>query len=657
MSVDQSFLRVEAEDKKMASLLDDSLVTITGMAVSLGGLKISALEKAKTIEKTKEEINKRHLTITKGLEIDWTSVADIGETVVTEAALAAVKLILNYGDKPSEIKTFIVATESPTGSSENIAIQVKKGVNIILDKLRKRYGLTELDEFDPQVSLHVQSACTSQGSAIGSLATNGLEGGKAYVVSTDDAKYKLHDAADATGGFGSVAIRLEKTTPFTKGIRLSRMMGSANADIPDFIKVIFGDKLKESGLELVAKYPIVFGDYSNEAYAYLKYKSLKKFAKESGLSINNINIIKAANWLPHIPYPAIVGKDYVYFLRHVAKYDQELMKRIKKEMNNGKEPSLGGYKHIEEKLNFLIDMGALYFGIVGVPKELKARLAEREGDIKNGRIIDRKLNANKDYLITEMQKAIERIVRRDKPKGNLRSAINDTVNNLEVLKKSKRLKISDLEKAFLPLYEVKKDKKTGEMTPIGVIAKFEDADKHYNSKIRKTEAFKELKRELDTEAIVKLSKRIGNIYTGSQGLGVASYLINSIDPEKKYMIMSYYGSGGESYTLFGKPNNMSEIISKIRANVETELNSQKEILKPQYISIRTNSTKILNKNAPLTHDTTFRHINANKRALFKHLEPYVTAYQKMTNPKVSKVEGNRIEVLVRTGPTPMRNTF
>jgi len=623
----EAYLRGENEEKKMAGLVEDSLVSITGMAVSLGRLKISALEKAKTIENTEKGIENRRKTITEGLGINWSSVADIGESVVTEAALATVKLILQQGIRPSEVKTFVVATESPTGSSENMGIQVKKAVNIVLDKLR-RNGLADLDEFNPALRFHLQSACTSQGSAIAGFAVNGLEGGKAIVVSADNALYRLHTPADATGGFGSVAILLEKTKPQTRGIRLSRKIGSADADVPDFIKVIFGDMLKESGLELVAKYPVVFGDYSNEAYTKLRYKSLKDFAKESGLNINSVDITKRVVWLPHIPYPAIVEKEAAYLVRHLSRHDDALREKIKNEMNNAREAFLGGYTHIEDELDFLVDIGALYYGVIGVPKELKARLAEREGDVKNGRLVDERLNANKDYLIGEMLAAIERITRQDNPKNDLLDAINETVKNLEALRGREKLSLENFEDAFKPLYEVKKDEKTGKLIPVGVIPKFEKADKDFNTVLRDTPTFKEIKKRLGIDAIVELSKEIGNIYTGSEGLGMVSYFIHFDDPESKYVIMSYYGSGGESYTIFGIPKGISEMIALLNENVDAELKSQREILKEGYVSIRNNSTLILNPDAPLTHDTMFRHINANKAKLLEHMGPYITGRQK-----------------------------
>jgi len=623
----ETVLRTDDEEKKMAGLVDDSLVSITGIAVSLGRLKISALEKAKTIEEAENKVKGRYETITKGLGIDFSSVADVGETVVTEAALATVKLILQQGIRPSEVKTFIVATETPTGSSENMGIQVKKAVNIVLDKLR-RQGLADLDEFNPSLRFHLQSACTSQGSAIAGFAVNGLEGGKAIVVSADNALYRLHTPADATGGFGSVAICLEKTEPQTKGIRLSRKIGSADADVPDFIKVIFGDTLKESGLELVAKYPVVFGDYSNEAYTKLRYKSLKDFAKESGLNINDVDVTKRVVWLPHIPYPAIVEKEVAYLVRHLSRHDDVLREKIKNEMNNAREAFLGGYTHIEDELDFLVDVGALYYGVIGVPKELKARLAEREGDVKNGELVDERLNANKDYLIGEMLATIERIARRDNPTNDLLDAINETVKNLEALRGSEKLSLENFEDAFKPLYEVKKDEKTGKPIVVGVIPKFEKADKDYNAVLRDTPTFKEIKKRLGIDAIIELSKVIGNIYTGSEGLGMVSYFIHSDDPESKYIIMSYYGSGGESYTIFGIPKEISEMIALLNANVEAELKSQRKINAEEYVSIRNNSTLILNDDAPLTHDTMFRHINANKARLLEHMEPYIISHQR-----------------------------
>lgn len=620
------YLRNENQKALMEALVNDSLITMTAMTASLGRLKISAIERAKTIVvKTKEPLKKRHESITNGLGIDYSTVADVGENAMTEAALATVKLLLQNGIKPSEIKTFIVATESGTGVSENMSIQVIRTVNLILSTLTQS-GMKGLDEFKPQVKQHIQSACASAGSAISNFATNGLEGGKAIVVATDKAEYKFRTTPDSTGGFGSVAHLLEKSTENTRGIRYSRIIGSASKDIPDFLKPIIEDMDKESGLALVAKFALVFGEYSNQQYSNLRYKSIRDFAKNSGLNFDTIDILKLLVILPHLPYPEIYVKEMANYLRHLARENEEIRAKVLEQTNNKEIPTLGDYREVGRILDFLGDMGALYHGMVGIPKELKSRLAERQGGAINGEFIEQKLSMNKEYIINGALNEINTIVRDHVPSGNLLEAIKTVSENLDSLKAGSEMSLNMLESAFRPLYDDTTIKIEDKKVKLGLISRFEDIDKEYNAVLRGTELFAWMMKELDPEKAVKLNKKTGNLYTGSQSQCKMSHITESEDPAQKFMLDDFYGSGGEAIALFNMLKEAEELIERTRANLEEELRLQKAITAEDYEFIRTNSLKIENKDAPLTQDMVFRHVNANEKQLVKHLEFYINAY-------------------------------
>ncbi|MDE1868906.1 MAG: hypothetical protein KGH60_02995 [Candidatus Micrarchaeota archaeon] len=608
---------------------------MTGMVTSVSRLKISALERAKTIERTEDGIKKREAAIRKGLGIDYSSVAGIGETSVTEAALAVAKLLLLYGIKPSEIKTFKVATETPTGTSENISVQVRKATNKILSTLTKN-GINGLDEFKPVIKDHMQSACASAGSAIAGFAMNGLEGGKAIVVATDKAEYKFGSNADSTGGAGAVAYLFEKSTDKTKGVRYARIIGSADDDIPDFLKPIFDDIYKESGISRVTRHAIVFGDYSNGAYTDLRYLSLRNFSEKSGVNFDNLEITELVKILPHLPYPNMDAKELAYYTRHLARENEELRTQLMHEINNMPHPALGGYEDIGTALRFMTRMGALYYGIVGVPNEIKKRLEEAEGKSKNSELIEQKLNANKEYIIDGALEELQDIVKDLLPTRNLSDALVLVGENLVSLKnQSAALTLSSMEEAFKPLYD---DTKGQDGNKLGVITRFEDDDKAYNSAIRNTTLYKTVLENLSTDTVIKLSKIFGNMYTASQGVGKEGFLVFSDNPEESFQADSFYGSGAESLTMLSQARNSEQLIQKMLFNVITEQDQQRETYAPEYTSIRQNKLLIRNDEAPLTHDTLFRQIKINEAQLMKHLAPYVQEYIKLKQHGIAEAE-------------------
>jgi 3-hydroxy-3-methylglutaryl CoA synthase len=617
---------VDANSELDASLVDaarnkitdfETNVTIAGMALSVGRLKISSLEKAKTVVKDEKDAATEADKYSKGLGVLETAVSDIGEGAVTNAVLVVTKLLLQNHINANSIKTFVIGTESPIGISENIAIPVIAGVNKVLDILREE-GV-DLGKLRPKTKLHVQEACTSQIAALANYATNGLLGGDAILVAADDAGYKIGTPAEGTGGSGAYAIHLKKSSENVDGIEISSKVGSYSKDVPDFLKIILPDIYKDSAMELVSRQPIVFGDYSNYAYSYARFMSRKDFAKESGLGIAAMEPKKGRVEFPHIPYPKILDSELDYFIRHLSRNSEKLREQMKSELKGAEEPFLNGFKNTESELKFIIELGAIYHGSIMVAKEVKGRLLER--DKANHDLIDKKLNANKAFLIDGIICDVDAITKETKPTGDLLDALNAVTKNLEVLKQKKDIVIEDLEEAFVPIYGFDENK-----NPIGVISKFGEQNRQYSKAVRKTPTFESLKKILDLEKVVEVSSHEGNFDTASLGMGAESYLAYAKDVAKEIIITSY-GSGLSSYTLLGKTKNAEAMIEKVKRNVELELKGQRSIDHDEYTRIKKNVLKIYSDDAPLSFDTVHRSVRVNKEKLLQHLGAYMADYR------------------------------
>ncbi len=590
----------------------ESYVTITGIAVSLGTTKISTLEKVKTIKSGAVEVQAEAEKVVKGLGIKSTTVANIGENIITNAALAVVKLILSYGVDPADIKTLVVATETPQDISESMAVEVKDAVNKVLAALNRR-GYS-FGQFEPLAQLHVQSACASAGLAISNFALNGINGGKAIVVATDSAEYALHTPPDETGGFGSVAVLLEKTSSNTNGIMLSSKIGHFSRKVPDFLKPIIKDLYGETGLELVAKYPIVFGKFSEETYFLADYESVKSIMREMGKSISDLSLHNSLSFISHIPTVAMPEKAFAYLFRHFTRYDSELKSRLEAELGGAAEPFLDGFTRIEDELSFIMDFNGLYYSLVGVPKELDARLGARD---KNGNVelAERMLNANRDLILRYIQNETREIAARYKPTGELGASFISVIENLESLRSSERTTLQQLDDAFKPARDI--------------IAAFEAADNDYVKRIRSTTIFKEYKKRMSIDESVRISSMTGNLYTGSAPLGLASYLSYSDFASTNDILMMFYGSGLETSTIYGKPRNIEKMIETVKRNVDTELNSLREISAGEYESIRKNSVLLgASRPAPLISNSMFRMMHVNEAELTGNLAPYLSLYER-----------------------------
>lgn len=605
-------------------------VTIAGMALSVGRLKITSLEKAMTVFSDEKKAKDEADTYEKGLGIKETAVSDVGEGAVTNAVLVVTKLLLQNNINANSIKTFVMATESPIGISENMAIPVIAGVNKVLDILREEN--IDLGKLRPKIKLHVQEACKSQISALANFAVNGLEGGDAILVPADDAGYKIGTSAEGTGGSGSHAFHVKKSAEDVDGIVLSNKVGSYSKDVPDFLKIILPDIYKDSAMELVSRQPIVFGEFSNYAYSHARFQARKDLVKESGIDPAAMMPKKGRVEFPHIPYPKIIDKELDYFIRHLSRSNEKLREQVKKELNGIEEPFLNGFRNTETELKFVIELGTIYYGSIMVAKEVKTRLMER--DEANRDLIDKKVNANRKFLIDCIKCDIEAIEKETKPTGDLLSAIGEVKKNLDEQKLNEKITIECLEKAFFPLYGFDEKGK-----PVGVVVKFGEENGRYSKAMRKTPTFESLKKILDVETVVKVSSNEGNLDTASLGMGMESYFAFA-DVLAYECIISSYGSGIGSDALLGRMKNIGSMVEKIKRNVDVEMKGQEPIGHEEYTRIKKNVLMIHNENAPLTFDTVHRGVRVNKEKLLQHLNTYITDYRKAADVIPLKREEN-----------------
>ncbi len=582
-------------------------IIITGLSFSLGSYSISSMEKVSSIV-SKESVQNETDKVVKGLGINKTSVAAIGEDVITNASLAIIKLILSYKVNPEEVSNLVVATETPHDISQSIVNPIVRLTNTIIDKLNKNnYNIKHLN---PSVGMHLQSACTSAGSAIANYAVNGLKG-KAVVVATDKAEYKLGTSADETGGFGSVAVLIEPYEKGKKGILISDKVGHYSDEVPDFIKVIFDDNYASSGLSLVAKYPIVFGKFSEEAYSLAIFEALKDFSIKSKININNKQMLENYDLISHLPFPKIPEKLLSYLIRHISRTDSQLKNELSKDIEkfnslnniNTKENFLLGFENLEDEFKFVIKFESLYNNSIGLSGEIKNRMSERSRDFVGFSHEDENINK-----INGIISGINELANQFSYNKIAIEKLNSCKENFKNLLNNGFYKEEDLERGFKPLMES--------------ITQFENTDNQYNKVIRSTDTFQSIKKELKVDEAVKLSKEIGNIYTGSLLLSLISYItnLNSVNERNKDLLMAFYGSGFESYVLDAKLNLSESILHNLNQNVKNEFSKQKMIDGKTYLNVRNNINK--DTNIPISRDNIFRLESINEKSLFDELNKY-----------------------------------
>ncbi len=572
--------------------------TITGIAYHTGDLVISAREKAKTVvgdpaavEEGQRSMAQARLDlevakVIDGLGVKSNSVANIGENARTAAAMAVVKLALAYNLRLNDIENIYYNTETPRGISENDATQVIRMVND-MSAVLKKHGIDIGMLQNIEEASHSQSACVSGVCNVTRIARNQSVSGKTLVITADTANYVLGHAADETGGHGATVLLVENGG---KGIRLTRHTGGTGGDSPDFTKPIEAKSEDEvSGMSMVSKYPIVFGKYSEYVKILRTFTAMKKALQKASMQMSDPEALDRVVVVPHIPFPKMAEKELANVVIHFMRTNDEINARVLREVEevlkgegrtarnlrailgpNPSVPRLDGFETQTETFKFIDDVAGMVLHMQQ-KKEAGAR-AESAGQ-KQPRINN--VRAGAESLLDQLEKVRDRYhitegSELDKLIGNVEARIREVVKN-----GGSR---DDLIAAFKDLYEpVEKKSKA-------YINQYMERESAFNSAVRETQAYKEMKARSSLDSVLELPSVSGNIYTGSAILALVSYVARA-DPEivkSRDILLVGYGSGAESYAVLMKPQEIEQMRSTLRSMMEFDKDHKVEITSEQY---------------------------------------------------------------------------
>jgi len=242
--------------------------------------------------------------LVKGLGLHKMSFPDVHQDVVTFAANAVYKLILQENLNPKDIALIYVGTESAVDSSKPIA-------TYITSLLEQQLGEESFNNCD---TLDMTFACIGAVDALqinlDFIRLNPTK--KAIVVATDNAKYDLNSTGEYTQGAGAIAMLV---TANPRVLAFSQEVGVSAQGVFDFFKPRryvskeeilnttdnpewFG--ILENEIAFYKEQPVFDGQYSNQCYinrtseAYFKYKEITNQKGKLYESWENI--------LMHLPY-------------------------------------------------------------------------------------------------------------------------------------------------------------------------------------------------------------------------------------------------------------------------------------------------------------------------------------------------------------------
>lgn len=535
-----------------------------------GELSITAEEKAKTI-KGVEDFQAEAEKVKKGLGILKGSVANVGETPITAAAMAILKMAISYNVSLSEIQNLYYNTESPNDISQNNGIAVINAVNQMSRILRKQAGIDVGDLSESVIVMHSQSACVSGVATLSNISTNGIKG-KSLIVTADDARYKFGTGADETAGFGAMALLLDPKAK--NGIALSEFAGSSRSNVVDFIKPIDSPNDETKGMSMVSKYAIVFGKYSEYVYLLHTYKSMKQLFEKSGVDINDLeNFTDRYTIIGHVPYPGMVNKAVGNLVVHFMRGNESLKERILSEMGEGaRMPELNGFKTQEKAFEFIQDIANIVLKL-----EVEKEQISRGADYKEKSVFD-----NSKVIAESKIERLDQILQKYSIRSGslLGTAIAQAQQMLSEIA-SNGGTLDSLISAFSGIYSTNPKSK-------GIVNEFEDEHNAFNGKVRKTEAFKQIYAKLGVEESLKIPSVTGNIYTGSAFLALESHILNSHPDQlkNKQIVFIGYGSGAESYSLFLDTKDAMQIRSVLERSAAFEAREKREITSEEYEQIR-----------------------------------------------------------------------
>src|SRR6056297_2397389 len=163
---------------------------------------------------------------TEGIGIEYSSLPDVYEDIVTMGANAAKRLLDRKGLTPDDIGRIDVATESAFDNSKPVSTYVAGCLEQVYD-----------GDFHHANKGERKFACLS-GTQVIDDAYNWIKAGRhrgraALVIATDTALYERGDPGEATQGAGAVAMLITENPSI---VELSTEQGYGSADETDFLK-------------------------------------------------------------------------------------------------------------------------------------------------------------------------------------------------------------------------------------------------------------------------------------------------------------------------------------------------------------------------------------------------------------------------------------
>ncbi len=545
---------------------------ITAIGASFGSLAITSDTRAETVMRRGKPVDAKREAehIRNRLGINATSVPAPGETIVTNAALAVIKMALLNDVDLDTITEVNLATESGKELSKNMALKVVDYVNRASSILHAN-GI-EIGHLAENGSAYgsgrkavntnqYQNACAAAVQEIYAAAKDGLSRKtRKLIIASDDASYVENTPATETGGFGAVAMLLENPEGIGSGMFLSsEVFGEANIDSNEFVKeeVLYIG----GGLSIISTRPIVFGNHSNYTYLLLANRSIKAAFGPHVSELSSIEDVTRYDMVPHVPYPVMPFDAAAYFLRHLARGDGSLHASLAGQIK-ADEPFLDGFTNLETELEFLHKVYEVYIPVDKM-KEHIARLRDSDLDDETvnmlvGRLDDR---ASMLQAAGRYSKELEALSKRYGVGGELLEIMDGTARGLSSASKADSMGLDDMDALLGKLREY--------------IDGFERADQKYNALVRETAEFKRLATALHLDEAVSLSREIGNIDTASAPLALISSIINT--DNKKPKLMQGYGSGSNAPGVLLKAFNIDALKAALELNVAYEL-SRREFI-------------------------------------------------------------------------------
>ncbi|MGC9204832.1 MAG: hydroxymethylglutaryl-CoA synthase [Candidatus Micrarchaeia archaeon] len=541
-------------------------------------LFLPASEKAKVIEGVNDIKNETDKIIL-GLGFTGYSIANVGETAITAAAIAIVKLAIQYNIDLSRIKNLWYSTETPSSLAANDAVAVRDAVNKIGKILREK-GIADIGFLEPEDLRHNQSACVSGVESVFSTSAVGNISGDTIVATSDVAYYKWGTKEDETGGYGSTATLISSINYNTPALRITEYRGSSQGDHPDFDKRILKNSDERSGIAKVAKYPIVFGEYSNIKYEFNAFVAIEKALNSKGIDINDKSFFDKIVFASHTPYPIMPKKALANFMIHFMRTDTEFRERMFADIGkvlardpklnskyNGRVeiPYINGFDTQRETFEFILDVEGL---VLKLKEEAEAK----------------KLSGNNESKY-ELDKAVSKAKSLLDYLSDYREKFNiEQGSELDKLFETAEAKLREMTVKGGTLHEL-----IGAFSEIDTyINAYMERDSALNSIIRKTDIYNDIAKKMNVDESIKLSKNTGNLYTGSAFQSLMS-LISYSDPEKlegRYILFIGFGSQEGAYAILLEPQNIKELAATMKAQVEYEEGQRNSITAGEYRKIR-----------------------------------------------------------------------